>query len=47
VRVITKSKKITTDRTKAEETVDAGVMGAHVYKQSATLAQKGKVDNSR
>jgi hypothetical protein len=41
VRVITKSKKITTDRAKAEESVDAGVMGAHVYQQSAKLAQKG------
>eukprot|EP00029_Vermamoeba_vermiformis_P006511 TRINITY_DN2572_c1_g1_i2.p1 TRINITY_DN2572_c1_g1~~TRINITY_DN2572_c1_g1_i2.p1 ORF type:complete len:687 (-),score=231.37 TRINITY_DN2572_c1_g1_i2:56-2116(-) len=41
VRVLTKSKKITTDRAKAEESVDAGVMGAHVYQQSAKLAQKG------
>ncbi len=41
MRVITKSKKITTDRAKAEESVDAGVMGAHVYQQSAKLAQKG------
>lgn len=40
VRIITKTKHVTTDRKIAEQTVDFELLGAHGYMKSATLAQK-------
>jgi hypothetical protein len=40
VRIITKTKKITTDRKTAEQTIDFELIGAYGYQKSAKLAEK-------
>ncbi|XP_019853243.1 PREDICTED: circularly permutated Ras protein 1 isoform X3 [Amphimedon queenslandica] len=47
LRVITKAKPITTDRLKAEQEMDAGIIGTHVAKQAADLTMQGEFTQAR